>query len=533
MTESYIIEKISEYKSNSINLCKKISTGNMINILNNKYLSGSEMKKVQCEVERILNSAKYKKNINFLSSKTVKWLKNTTTIASGNNGIIINGVMQNGVEIIIKKPIDISKTLEILTEYYISTIINTLRFLVPNFTYLLGEFKLSKHIYLIYEKVESEKTFSSLLKNVSYTFDDFLLIFCQLLVALEIAQRNCEFTHNDLHPNNLMIKTTQNIKYDVPIDNKTYKFKNINSLAIIIDFGHSRVTNNNTIIHPIGEEYIYYIEYGMTPFFVPGYDMYKFLLFSIEYAHVNIKNKIKKLFNFYGPNDIYNIIKTNNTNIAYIEYCKRVTYSKTAQYNPLMFLKWILLKYKKNLSSNLDITYRLIYLPLYINPLEIYKFECFNKISFSYILSMYTLDIFTKGELQTTKIQNYININREKTIELDNIYLQKYKNIIIPEYNRDVLNIILVLQDYNISLNTPYTHTFKKLHDNIKICKKKIRKYEMLYYIILQLNLNNIYESFIQDFGSSSQYRFLYSDDVSKIEKWCTTCSSVQLMESY
>ena len=146
---------------------------------------------------------------------------------------------------------------------------------------------------------------------------------------------------------------------------------------------------------------------------------------------------------------------------------------------------------------------------------------------------MYTLDIFTKGELQTTKIQNYININREKTIELDNIYLQKYKNIIIPEYNRDVLNIILVLQDYNISLNTPYTHTFKKLHDNIKICKKKIRKYEMLYYIILQLNLNNIYESFIQDFGSSSQYRFLYSDDVSKIEKWCTTCSSVQLMESY
>ena len=55
----------------------------------------------------------------------------------------------------------------------------------------------------------------------------------------------------------------------------------------------------------------------------------------------------------------------------------------------------------------------------------------------------------------------------------------------------------------------------------------------MLYYIILQLNLKNIYESFIQDFGSSSQYRFLYSDDVSQIEKWCTTCSSVQLMESY
>ena len=56
-------------------------------------------------------------------------------------------------------------------------------------------------------------------------FNQWLLIFIQTLLGLEVAQREVRFTHFDLHPGNLMIRKKDNFNYTIPLDINTYYIK--------------------------------------------------------------------------------------------------------------------------------------------------------------------------------------------------------------------------------------------------------------------------------------------------------------------
>ena len=189
----------------------------------------------------------------------------------------------------------------------------------------------------------------------------------QILLTLEVAQRECNFTHYDLHESNVMIRKVK-MKYDVNIDNKTYSI-NTKMLPVIIDYGHSTLkTPDNVVIGEFGLQH-----YGIFPFMIQGRDMYHILTFC---ANIFIKNRkeyteILELYEFFGQHDPYKIIENNKKGIflARSEYIARFSESKCANYTPKMFMNWILNKpkYAKILKDTVTVKNRNIYKNLYIN----------------------------------------------------------------------------------------------------------------------------------------------------------------------
>jgi hypothetical protein len=241
-----------------------------------------------------------------------------------------------------------------LSEYIIGvSTANSLRKYVPTFSCVYGAFlanslvcknkeirpsqKNKPSFYIMYEKIEGE-TLLKELKTNTITFEEWLNVFVQILISLEIAQRYSKFTHYDLHTSNVIIKRVNNNKYSATTTLHTYNVNDTSVVPVIIDYGHSCSVINNCNIGSYKSP-----EYGMLNFLVAGYDMYKFLIYSIYYTKNRIlKNSIKNLLLFYGDNDPYSILKTpSNVRISIDQFCSKTTYSLVGSKTPEMFLNWI------------------------------------------------------------------------------------------------------------------------------------------------------------------------------------------------
>jgi hypothetical protein len=222
----------------------------------------------------------------------------------------------------------------IIRSYYIGKVLNTLQYIVPNFmrTYKLEKNKRGQ--FLLYTEYVSGKTFMEMLSTLS--FSDFLNIFLQVLLALEIARQYYNFTHYDLHLSNIILKPLKvPLTYTVKINNKKYVFHTCKYLAIIIDFGYSYLQLNDEIICAEGLE-----EYGINSENSPSIDMYKLLFHSYIKSEGTLRKNILKLFYFFNEKDPYNILETPFKKLNYIpdEYFKKVF---SLNYTPLEFIFWI------------------------------------------------------------------------------------------------------------------------------------------------------------------------------------------------
>ena len=136
-----------------------------------------------------------------------------------------------------------------------------------------------------------------LLKN-KLQFSEYLGIFIQLLIALEVAQRTIDFTHFDLHTNNVMCKPLKsNIHYNVPLDDRLYKVTCIKYLPVCIDFGMSTVKHEKKLLCS-------YSPASTKNCMMQGIDMYTFLCESLFFTkNKKVKKEILNLFSFYGDNN--------------------------------------------------------------------------------------------------------------------------------------------------------------------------------------------------------------------------------------
>ena len=136
-----------------------------------------------------------------------------------------------------------------------------------------------------------------LLKN-KLQFSEYLGIFIQLLIALEVAQRTIDFTHFDLHTTNVMCKPLKsNIHYNVPLDDRLYKVTCIKYLPVYIDFGMSTVKHKKKLLCS-------YSPASTKNCIMQGIDMYTFLCESLFFTkNKKVKKEILNLFSFYGDNN--------------------------------------------------------------------------------------------------------------------------------------------------------------------------------------------------------------------------------------
>ncbi len=214
---------------------------------------------------------------------------------------------------------------------------NKLRETVPNFSYVFGGFSCTGPVigtdnkiiswcydgenipYIVYENIQPNISLAKAIKTISGI--DWLRYYMSILYALKAGQK-IEFTHYDLHPENVLLREVQNKKeFYVPYETErgVTEYLLLNLLPVIIDYGYSHIKYNN-------EHFGIYelIPDGVYPDKPSIFnDAYKLLLFSMFNA-INSNNQeiidiISDIFLFFNDQDsIFDVIKDQRQFFYYL-----------------------------------------------------------------------------------------------------------------------------------------------------------------------------------------------------------------------
>jgi len=181
---------------------------------------------------------------------------------------------------------------------------NNLRKLLPNYAYIFGGFKClppsiaedkkvtawcersmnhEKYVnYVIYEKVPGKSLADHC---ATCSFPEFFSWFLQIVLAVQIGNEKVDFSHYDLHDENVMLRKWSEENNPSGMVSIPYKVKNgatwwikSSHVAVMIDFGMSHVKVQGQHFGPIGFE-----TYGIFPDQSrPFFDIYKLIMFCLD-----------------------------------------------------------------------------------------------------------------------------------------------------------------------------------------------------------------------------------------------------------
>jgi len=266
------------------------------------------MYSLSCYLQWLLHSSSFqkykttKKKIPFLiQQQKQKFQKDAKYLKKGVSGEVFSSEFIDHFPIIIKYAKRWDSFTDILHEYAIAMFgTNKLRYICPNYSYSFALYQNPNFTNrgLVMEKIPG-MTFLEMLeiyieKRDSKYIINFLKVFFQLILALELGQETVFFTHYDLHYNNVMVRELpeplQEIYYQV--FNKIYRIKNVNLIPTVIDFGHASIKTKEGYIGK-GFHNSFSVE-GMYPFYIPGADLFKIIMGSYCKLFINVKDKTIK-----------------------------------------------------------------------------------------------------------------------------------------------------------------------------------------------------------------------------------------------
>ena len=350
-TYNYIVSKLDKYnemineKYNFLNIPlykgKNDFDDNLINeILNEDYLDNNKLKCISMMIEYMLywtsknisisNSNKRYDFLNYFMNNVNQILPNMIhkQIKSAHGFVIFSDFIKVKNKIVIKTPQTKEEIRNMLFEYYIgSRFINKLRYKTPNFMYTYGIFMCNplinvtgnktsmsvnfcndnnkNNIYLLFEKIDGLNLHEYIMElKTEKSLDNLVNCILQIILSLDIAQKEGQYSHNDLHVENVMLRTIKTpIMYNYIIGKSKYKME-LNYIATIIDYGMNRFVENNI---PLGVTVS--DTYNLYPFKnTVGTDLYKLLISTIlsltvlchkkPDIHKNLNNKIDEVIEF-------------------------------------------------------------------------------------------------------------------------------------------------------------------------------------------------------------------------------------------
>ena len=156
----------------------------------------------------------------------------------------------------------------IYNEYFVTIYgLNYLRQVLPtfNFTYALHNDRQFLSVKQEYTQGESLESFVH-----HCSMEQLYQVFFQIILSLEIAQRELLFTHYDLNFENILVETVET-PFFILLGDTCYRFEAYK--VKIIDFGFSTVTTNPRDIFSNCSTRLYH--YGYFPFYTPGTDMFR------------------------------------------------------------------------------------------------------------------------------------------------------------------------------------------------------------------------------------------------------------------
>jgi len=216
--------------------------------------------------------------------------------------------------------------------------LNKLRDIIPNFMFIYGLFYCSqplkipnnisntnnsykicpinglKYGHLVMENIFNSKPLDQILNSL--TTQEFLNIYLQIINALNLAHKEYDFTHFDLHSGNVLIQElSEPISIPLYTDSQEIIYITTNKLARIIDYGTSHININiaelnKTLSFSFKTRESYYRKGN------PLYDAYKLLMFCAEDTQISknlnlysILLEIYKLFK--QKDDLFTKIRVN------------------------------------------------------------------------------------------------------------------------------------------------------------------------------------------------------------------------------
>ena len=521
----YISNEMTNLKLCPFQIKTDVSTDNVnmskvSKILKKKYISAQEMQAISCLFQSIFTGHLFVDGVPSWDNGIKKWINKINLLSSGAYGeVLMADIVSSDSQVIIKRPLATANYEETLREYFIGiTGINKLRYYIPNFVYTMGAFQCgdiqkgcigNPSFHIVYEKVPGKAFFYAMNgKN----FEWFLNIYVQILLALEVAQREISFSHYDLHTLNVMIKN-ERISYDVLLDNVSYSVST-DEYPVIIDFGRSCIEYKDKMIGAWGLEQL-----NVFPFCVQGVDLGNFLASAYNYNNdSNMKIKILKLSEYLDIT-IQRPCMSSHFNISPLDAVS------TIMNNP---------EYMSILTNTITVKQRDAYVSLkYQTPRGVYD-DIFNKESMfdkrilkhcikntaiykSYILSNTVKDLYSHftDTSQMDKLNKFIEKNKDIMVRNDIQTLNTYTDIsnishsIIPLCNsllkQDVSTIYAKCYFGPDRRNTILADIaqFRKVYDRFK----KILPYIDQIYTIYSRGLETEYTQFLNNFKTSPQFK--------------------------
>lgn len=232
---------------------------------------------------------------------------------------------------------------------------NRLRKYIPNFAYVFGGFRCSPPLieptskdvvawcnqpqgvnYVLYENIAPSISFQEYI-TARTTPAAFLNKYLQIIYALKKAQAVCDFTHYDLHTQNVLVRTIDKPTFAIPYETERgLEYLQTDGIATFIDYGYSHITYERR-----GYGQWRLIGSGIFPDrSFPLSDAYKFLLHCyarcLQVRNTALQVELTKILRFFNPTETpAAMLKQQQPNYFYLPWVpelKTVTLDAFARY---------------------------------------------------------------------------------------------------------------------------------------------------------------------------------------------------------
>jgi hypothetical protein len=521
----------------------------------------------------------YLENLKQIGEESVEGYAMSAQVNSGQS--MAPGV--NGENLFITKAprrIDQRLRLNQLHEYFIGAFgTNSLRNEIPNFAFTMGFFQCSPAYidsysyvidrpinprdrraltycqndvtqnqvnYLLYENVADSLTLNEFIIR-GCTFQEYLNIFTQIVLALDLAYRRFDFTHYDLHDQNVLIrKLPREIIIPYEIDG-VKNYLHTRYIATIIDLGRSHIKYN-------GQHFGFgFIETGIYPTHsYPMYDIYKLLMFSLlsagfgnsdeqRYAGLrddqipmvnrDVYDKAKEMIAFFNPylerNTVTNDLSTSaNYLISTLKYYYSLPYSPQLDISPAKFFQNVILNAYPNYVQDIFQTQISDLDPVYgcANNGTCYSLEQaimeYSQPDIKYIDDAYSFyEMIAKARVSPNSSETLQQLISQGDIRYESYMnqLRNDRNKFTNEYNQIIQGYSIVSLQMGAPDNIKFQSAFMDLYR--RFIDKSVKLIDILTSIsqieaVIQL-LNELYPTKAQQTIPGLNYRYI---DISRDE---------------
>lgn len=477
-----------QYKKDVHDRLQTLNINKIIDLYDNYFYSQQLMQSLSCMLQSMNTTSRRLPNYERMR-RYLTHLKIITLSSAGGNpmwGTLgLDGLVKNEL-FVIKTPKNKDDFDEAIHEYLVGFLcLNNLRTLIPNFAYIFSLFKCGgvvskgkevlawcggrnspvEYPYVVYENITHSITMEEFCATC--TTDMFMNVFMQVIYSLKIANEKYDFTHYDLHAQNVLVRTINNvsIKYDTDV------YLNTNRIGTIIDYGRSHVKYNGSDFGVIAMGNMYEYIYRDTSNIIT--DVHRFLfacLLSLNLTNnTAVYEKMKYLFLYFHKSE-----SPDNALAKYKNYGGYIPIIMKIKFNMNDFIK-----YCKDYCDLMSIKYPFTDKPIY------QLLQC-DGICGSFDEAMSIIGLNPKGPLPIADTLVLFYDTYQFVDDTDKYIKEFYENDLLnaisyeEKYIDSLTNKFKTIQNYSLkSLNTISGYNVNNIWTDLFISAKFLDIYDL------------------------------------------------------